>query len=278
MDAKHEPFFMRQVLPLILTVVVFGALTALLFAEIHLLNFFTLDDISLKIQPLDIIIGLTIYLKTSIDFAVFIGNLMQHNEGTKGRIAIELGTAAGNAAGTMAILLIWTFFKEVRWLLVIMIFLAALVLFKLAEDSLEHAKEAKHPARWFSFIVHILDKSLHAFNRFTHPLMSRILPQGGMRAATFASFWGLFAFSFTVPFVLGLDDFAGYVPLFSVINVFGFGIGVFLGHMVLNILLYISPKMTIKLVKLPVIGLLGTIAFVALGIYGLTEIAHLIGH
>lgn len=278
MDAKHEPFFMRQILPLILTVVVFAGLTGLLFAEIHLLNLFTLDDISLAINPLDIIIGLTIYLKTSIDFAVFIGNLMQHNEGTRGRIAIELGTAAGNAAGTMAILLIWTFFKEVRWLLVIMIFIAALVLFKLAEDSLEHAKEAKRHPAWFMHLVHGIDHLLHAFNRLTAPLMNRIMPSGGMRAKTFTSFWPLFAFSFTIPFVLGLDDFAGYVPLFSVINVFGFGIGVFLGHMILNVLLYISPKMTIKLVKLPVIGLLGTIAFIGLGILGFYEITHLIGH
>ncbi|MBX9724652.1 MAG: hypothetical protein K2X81_24825 [Candidatus Obscuribacterales bacterium] len=278
MDAKHEPFLMRQVVPLFLTLVVFAGLTSLLFAEIHLLNFFTLDDISLKINPLDIIIGLTIYLKTSIDFAVFIGNLMQHNEGTKGRIAIELGTAAGNAAGTMAILLIWTFFKEVRWLLVIMIFIAAIVLFKLAEDSLEHAKEAKRHPKWFMHLVHAIDHVLHAFNRFTAPLINRIMPSGGMRAKTFAGFWPLFVFSFTIPFVLGLDDFAGYVPLFSVINVFGFGIGVFLGHMILNILLYISPKMTIKLVKLPAIGLIGTIAFIALGIFGLTEIVHLIGH
>lgn len=275
---RSDSLLVRQGIPLTLTVIVFGVLTALLFLEIKLLNLFTVDDISTAIQPLDILIGLTIYLKTAIDFAVFIGNLMDKNQGLKGRISIELGTAVGNAAGTMAILLVWTFFKEVRWLLVLMIFIAALVLFKLAEDSLEHAKDAKHPARWFSLIVHVLDKGLHAFNRLTHPLLSRILPQGGMRAAAFTSFWGLFAFSFTVPFVLGLDDFAGYVPLFSVINVFGFGIGVFLGHMVLNILLYVSPKQTIKLVKLPLIGLLGTIAFVGLGFLGLYEITHLIGH
>lgn len=278
MEAKQESLWMRQGVPLFLTVVVFAALTALLYAEIHILNLFTLDDISLKINPLDVVIGLTIYLKTSIDFAVFIGNLMHHNEGTKGRIAIELGTAVGNAAGTMAILLIWTFFKEVRWLLVLMLFIAALVLFRLAGESLEHAKEAKRHPKWFMYFVHKLDHILHAFNRLTAPLLDRIMPGGGMRAATFTKFWPLFMFSFSVPFILGLDDFAGYVPLFSVVNVLGFGVGVFLGHMILNILLYISPKMTIKIVKLPVIGLFGTLAFVALGIWGFIEIAHLIGH
>lgn len=278
MTTNHESFFKSQLIPLSLTVVAFVVLTALLYLEIVVLNHFTVEDIALKINPLDVVIGLTIYLKTAIDFAIFIGNLMHKNPGMKGRISVELGSAAGNAAGTMAILLIWTFFKEVTWLLVIMLFLAAIVLFKLAEDSLEHAKDAENHPKWFNFIVRKLDKALHSFNVLTNPLLRRILPHGGMKAAAFTTFWGLFAFSFTVPFILGLDDFAGYVPLFSIINVFGFGIGVFLGHMILNILLYINPERTIKLVKLPTIALVGAIAFVALGIYGFKEIIHLIGH
>lgn len=72
------------------------------------------------------------------------------------------------------------------------------------------------------------------------------MPHGGMKASSFTKFWPLFLFASSVPFILGLDDFAGYVPLFSVINVFGFAIGVFLGHMILNILLYISPERTIS--------------------------------
>lgn len=278
MHAKKESLLISQGLPLALTVIIFGVLTALTYLEIRILNTFTPEDISLVINPVDILIGLTIYLKTAIDFAVFIGHLMHKNPGTKGRIAIELGSAVGNAAGTMAILLIWTFFKEVRWLLVLMLFLAAIVLFKLAEDSLEHAKDAENHPKWFMHLVRKLDRLLHFFNKFTNPLLSRIMPHGGMKAAGFTKFWPLFVFAFTVPFVLGLDDFAGYVPLFSVINVFGFAIGVYAGHMILNILLYISPERTIKLVKLPAIALVGTLAFIALGIYGFYEIAHLIGH
>lgn len=272
-----KSFLKQQAIPLSLAVLAFVVLSALLYLEIRVLNLFTPETISLTIKPLDVIIGLTIYLKTAIDFAIFIGNLMHKNPGMKGRISIELGSALGNAAGTMAILLIWTFFKEIKWLLVIMLFLAAIVLFKLAEDSLEHAKGAQgHPA-WFRKLVTRLDKALHFINLFSHPLLKRILPHGGMKAAAFTTFWGLFAFSFTVPFILGLDDFAGYVPLFSIINVFGFGIGVFLGHMILNILLYLSPARTIKLVKLPVIALVGSVAFVGLGLYGFYEIIHLIG-
>lgn len=278
MTSKKETFLKNQIIPLALTLVAFAVLTAFLYLEIRMLNHFTLEDISLKINLLDVVIGLTIYLKTSIDFAIFIGNLMHKNPGMKGRISIELGSALGNAAGTMAILLVWTFFREIRWLLVIMLFLAAIVLFKLAEDSLEHAKDAENHPRWFNYFVHKLEKLLHYFNVLTHPLLRRILPQGGMKATAFKGFWSLFAFAFTVPFILGLDDFAGYVPLFSIINVFGFGIGVFLGHMILNVLLYISPERTIKLVKLPFIAVFGSVAFVILGFYGFYEIVHIIGH
>lgn len=276
MTSHKESFLKTQAIPLALTVVAFVVLSALLYLEIVILNHFTVEDIALKINPIDILIGLTIYLKTAIDFAIFIGNLMHKNPGMKGRISIELGSAAGNAAGTMAILLIWTFFKEIQWLLIAMLFIAAIVLFKLAEDSLEHAHDAKNHPKWFMQLVHKLEKILHFFNKFTDPLLGKILPHGGMKASAIAGFWPLFAFAFSVPFILGLDDFAGYVPLFSVINVFGFGIGVFLGHMILNILLYINPEKTIKLVKLPVIALIGALAFVGLGLYGFYEIIHLI--
>jgi hypothetical protein len=58
--------------------------------------------------------------------------------------------------------------------------------------------------------------------------------------------------------------------------VYGFGIGIFLGHMVLNIFLFLSPRRTIAAVKQPVISFLGSLAFVGLAIWGLVEVAKLI--
>src|SRR5258706_14315159 len=104
----------QQLFPIILTIITFVILSLVLFLFIHFLNLFPVTD---KIHPelriADILVGLTIYLKTSVDFAIFIGNLMSKNLGIKNRIAIEIGTATGNALGTLFILLIWTFFKEV---------------------------------------------------------------------------------------------------------------------------------------------------------------------
>lgn len=275
----QETFFQRQIIPLVLTVVVFLVLVGLLFLEILGLNHFTATDILLQLRWWDVLIGLTIYLKTSIDFAMYIGRLMDKYPTWKGRVAIEIGTAFGNAAGTLIVLLIWTFFKEIKWLLALMIFVAALVLFKLAEDSLEHAKDqdSRMPA-WFRRTVEWFEYGLSKVNKAIAPILKRVIPDLRLKDDIKKGFWPLFVAAFTVPFILGLDDFAGYVPLFSVVNVFGFSIGVFAGHMILNILLYLSPSRTIKAVKHPIISFLGSIAFIGLGVWGLIEVVKMLAH
>jgi hypothetical protein len=261
-----------QAIALTLTVITCGAMIGMLWAEIVLLNTFTSEKIQLHVRIADILVGMTIYLKTSIDFAIFIGRLMEKNPGLKGRIGIEIGTALGNAAGTFAILLIWAFFKEVDWLLAIMIVIAALVLVRLAQDSLEHVLAGgKTYPQWFQKSITKFDTILRDFNKLVDPLLSKLIPSHSIKAKTSATFIGLLAISFTVPFILGLDDFAGYVPLFDIVNVFGFGIGVFVGHMILNIFLYLSPTRTIQAVKNPLISLVGSIAFIALAVWGLIE-------
>ncbi|HMS31763.1 MAG TPA: hypothetical protein PKA29_00600 [Candidatus Saccharibacteria bacterium] len=262
----------KNLIPLPLTFVVFLSLIFLLYLEILGLNLITNQDISTAIHWQDVLIGLTIYLKTSVDFAIFIGNLMHKNPGLKGRIGIEIGTALGNALGTMIILIIWTFFKEVTWLLALMITLAALVLFKMAEDSLEHADIGAHKIK----LVHLFHRSLVKFNSIVEPFLSKIIPSHSIKPRASKSFIGLLLASFSVPFILGLDDFAGYVPLFNVVNVLGFSIGVLLGHMILNILLFISPARTIKFVKNRFVSLIGAIAFILLGVWGIYEAVKLI--
>ena len=262
----------EQAIALSLTVLTCLFLIVALLLEIHLLNVFSHEKISLSVNIKDIAIGAFIYLKTAIDFAMFIGKLMHQNPGLRGRIGIEIGTALGNGVGTMAILAIWTFFKEVDWLLAIMVFVAALVLFRLAEDGLEHVdhEDKKYP-KLFRQFVKVFEKSIKTFNAFTHPVLSKIVPSHNLKPKAATTFKALLILSFSVPFILGLDDFAGYVPLFSVVNVFGFAIGVFAGHMILNILLYLSPTRTIKAVKNPILSLLGSIAFIVLAAWGIIE-------
>jgi hypothetical protein len=277
MQPEKGTFWQQQVLPIALTLVASTALIAVIYAQITFLNRFTTDDISLRVQLADILIGITVYLKTSIDFALFIGNLMRENTGWKNRISIELGTALGNALGTMAVLTLWTFFRAIDWLLAIMIVLAALVLFRLAETGLDHAKhtDREYPV-FFRHAVNAVEMVLHHINWFTAPLLKFILPEMSMSSGARKGFWSLFVFAIAVPFVLGLDDFAGYVPLFSLVNVLGFTVGIFIAHAFLNILLYISPSKTIQAVKNPLISFFGSLAFIGLACWGIYEALRLL--
>jgi hypothetical protein len=267
----------NQFIALPLTAIACAAMVGLLLAEVTLINHFASQKIILKFHLADILIGLTVYLKTSIDFAIFIGRLMEQNRGLRGRIAIEIGTALGNAVGTLAVLLLWAGFKEVHWLLALMILVAALVLLRLAEDGLEHILAVRHHyPKWLNQFVTGFEHSLETINRPFEPFLGKLLPAKTLNSSHRTTFLALLAMAFTVPFILGLDDFAGYVPLFSVVNVVGFASGVFIGHMILNIFLYLSPRRTIAAVKNPLISLAGSLAFVILAAWGLWEAAKLL--
>ena len=109
--------FWQQAIPLSLTGVIAAVLIAVLYVYIAVLNFLLFgEDVVLTARPIDILVGVTIYLKTSIDFAIFIGRLMATNPGWRGRIAIEVGTALGNAAGTMLVIALWVMFKDIELL------------------------------------------------------------------------------------------------------------------------------------------------------------------
>ena len=269
----------QQQLPIMLTILTCLILCIGLYWLVILLNYITNDCaensqcISTDIHIRDILIGSTIYLKTSVDFAIFIGNIMRHYRGVKGRIAIEIGTAFGNALGTVVVLVIWNFFKEIKPLLAIMIFFAALVLVKLAEEGFEHAREfTSRRQKHLKAAITKLEDATKKFNGISHHVLKFIIPNLSLQPKKGLSFLGLINFSFTVPFILGLDDFAGYVPLFNVVNVLGFSMGVVIGHMVLNLLLFLSPEKTIKIVKNPLISLLGSIVFILLAVWGIIEV------
>jgi len=141
----HEPFYPNKILPLILTIGVYASGVGMLFLEILVVNHFagTRQPIRPTLHWPDVLVGITIYLKTSIDFAIFIGRLMHKYPRWKNRILIEIGTALGNIAGTLAILLLWDLFREVRVLMAIMIGVAALVLLRMAEEGLDHVRDEK---------------------------------------------------------------------------------------------------------------------------------------
>lgn len=287
---------LSQLVPIALTGVVLAGFLALLHGAILLFNLIpSSEKIFLQIRWVDVLVGGTIYLKTSIDFAIFIGRMMAANPGWRNRVAIEIGTAAGNAIGTIAIIGLWVTLKEVDLLLALMVFVASLVLFELAHGSMEHFTSwggrgvgAEGPERSREILLVFLKRlafdGMHAIldrvKKLIDPVLSRVMPDLGkaMKGKASLPWRGLLVFSASVPFILGLDDFAGYVPLFDVVNVYGFAIGVMASHTILNIALFLSPKKTITAVKNEVVSFLGALAFIGLGVYGLIETYRILLH
>lgn len=238
------------------------------------------EKIYLDIRWTDVLVGATIYLKTSIDFAIFIGRLMSANPGWRNRVAIEIGSAAGNTIGTIAIIGLWVTLKHVDLLLALMVFIASLVLFELAHSSLEHFANWQSQGGAKRMAFYVLHGLLDAIKKIIDPVLSRVMPDLGsaMKGKSSLPWPQLLMFSASVPFILGLDDFAGYVPLFSVVNVYGFAIGVIGSHTILNIALFISPKKTITVVKNEVVSFFGALAFIGLAVYGLVETVKIVLH
>jgi len=121
--------------------------------------------------------------------------------------------------------------------------------------------------------VSLLQDQLNFVNKIFRPILHFFVPNLNLTKTKKLSFVNLVVFSFTIPFVLGLDDFAGYIPIFTFINVFGFTLGILLGHMLLTIGLFAFPKLTVKVVKHPFVLIIGGLAFIGLGIYGFYESA-----
>lgn len=268
--------FIQQLVPILLTFLTFLVLSTLLYGLLLLLNsIFVQNQIILDFRKRDILIGIAVYLKTAIDFAIFIGNLMKTNPGWKKRIAIELGTAIGNAAGTFLILSIWVIFKQVPLLMALMVFVASVILFRMAQESFEEFLKQKESFIKMRRPAYLLQSQLNFVNQAFRPVLRFFVPNLSLKAKKL-SFLNLVIFSFTIPFILGLDDFAGYISLFSVINVFGFALGVLVGHMLLNIGLFAVPKKTVEIVTHPFVLIGGGFAFIALGAWGFIEVIRII--
>lgn len=263
---KNEPILYSQIIPLGIAFVSTTVFVAILFTNITLSNsIFVKDPIVLTVRFGDFLLGLYLYIKTSIDFAVFIGSMLSANRGWKNRIAIEWGTSLGNFLGTLLILWIWTIFRQTSLFLEgIIVMIASFVLLELAAGSLSRLKKSG----WFYRLANLVLK----IRFITSPFLGWMPDlERTMAGKKMPGLKALLLYSFTVPFVLGSDDFAGYISVFNVVNVFSFATGVVVGHGLLLAAIFAVPKVTQKVLATTAFSVLAVITFFIIFLIGLSD-------
>lgn len=226
-----------------LTFYVFFILAILLFLVIYLINLINpKNTIVIKIIPIDILFGLFIYLKTSVDFVVFATNFIKKHRGEKAMELFSLGTSLGNGVGIFLVIFIWSLIKNIKPLLIFSVIVAS------------------------SFLIYIGNKNLFDFFKRRANLKTNFTNN------QINTHLNTFLFSLKLPFILGIDDFAGYIPLFNILNITSFSIGVLLGHCILVSLILANEKLLRKIVQLRFFDLIGAILFLSIGIFGIIHI------
>ena len=261
---------------------------------IHVLNHFLPDTNNLKLvfRIGDFALGTTIYLKTAIDFAILMTLYMKVYPGWKNRMAIESGTTIGNTLGTILVIIIWGLLQQFKIVLNLMVFYSAIILIKLAYETLEHIEDfsvdisSKYPL--LDFIYDIVFWPLDAFIKISIYFIKvvwkiieatpfdKLIPDLNISSKDVEgkklTYTALFLMTLGVPFALGLDDFAGYIGLLTVVNVLSFAIGVYFGHFILNTFLFLNPQKTMKVIGHPLISWVGSMALMFIAYLGLREV------
>lgn len=243
---KHS-FYLKKILLLFINFLIFLLLVFVLFSVIKKANLISgKNPISFKIIVSDILFGIFIYLKTSLDFVIYAGSFIKVNKKIKNLGAFITGTSIGNSAGVFLIIFIWAIVRNFKWFLFFAILVSSVTLFFLGSKNINefwenYKKEAK-------------------------PGKANEEEKLGNK-----SFKQVFISSLKLPFILGIDDFAGYIPLFNILNITSFSIGVLLGHFFLTSFILINEKPMRKVVSFKFFDLFGGLIFIAIATWGIVE-------
>lgn len=77
--------------------------------------------------------------------------------------------------------------------------------------------------------------------------------------------------SFFLPFIIGLDDLIGYMGAMTIYNVFGLLIGIYFADILIDVLIFVSPDFTKKIVESAYLSFIATFAFIYLAYKAYSE-------
>ncbi len=277
---EQEKPIITQGLPLAISLVSAFIFIGFLVLNIYAINStFPREPVLFQLRLFDFLIGVYLYLKTSIDFALFIGSMMSTNRGWKNRIGIEWGTTLGNFAGTILVIWIWSIFRSIGQIYEgIIVILASLVLLELASGSMIRLKNAGWDKKqgFAGTFYNIFNRLLGVRSYTSHFLGWMPDVEGAMSGKKAPNTRSLLLYSFWIPFILGSDDFASYISVFSVVNVVSFAIGVIAAHSLLLILLFAYPKKVENFMEKPGFSALAVITFFVIFTVGVNDGVRLI--
>ncbi len=258
----------NQLTPVVVCLVLFGffMLSTYLFIE-YAINPNAQEKVQIQLNIKDIAVGFFLYFVTAVDYALIVGRMQVSNPGFRARLVMNIFTCVGCFVGVTLVLFLWGFAKEVPWLIIPILVFAGSVMVKLAYESadyFEHATQIPFVVRKFTEII--LRLLYYPTRIFTY-----WMPELGSPNVTKMSYWSLAKWSFFLPFIIGLDDLVGYMGAMTIYNAFGLLFGIYLADIFIDILIFVSPKITRKLVESAALSILAVYAFVYLAYKSYSE-------
>lgn len=258
----------NQIIPVATCLLLFAGFmsVSVLFIE-KIINPVSVEKVKIALFPFDILVGFFLYFVTAIDYALIVGRMQVVNSGAKPRFIMNVFTCLGCFVGVSLVLFLWGFAKEVPLLIVPVLVFSGSVMVKLAYEGREYFLNSSQIPKIISLSTEKLLTGLYFFTRF----LTNWIPELGSPQVVRMALWRLAKWSFFLPFVIGLDDLVGYMGAMTIYNVFSLLFGIFLADVVIDILIFVSPNTTKKIVESPLLSLAAAYAFLFLAYKSFSE-------
>ncbi|NCO11940.1 MAG: hypothetical protein COZ34_01855 [Candidatus Pacebacteria bacterium CG_4_10_14_3_um_filter_34_15] len=238
----------------------------------NIINPTLVDKISPIFHWTDVLVGFFLYFVTAIDYALIVGRMQISNHGSKARVVMNIATVMGCYVGVTLVLFLWGFAKEISWLIIPILIFAGSVMIKLAFEGIEYFKDSKSIPKLLSLpTIYVVDALYYLSRAFTF-----WMPEISKPSVKPMKTSELIKWSFLLPFVIGLDDLIGYMGAMTIYNVFGLLIGIYFADIFIDILIFVSPKFTKKVVESATLSIIATFAFLFLAYKSYSEALGLI--
>ncbi len=231
----------------------------------------SVQKVEIGLRPFDAMVGFFLYFVTAVDYALIVGRMQIVNTGAKPRFVMNVFTCLGCFVGVSLVLFLWGRVREIPVLIIPILFFAGSVMIKLAYEGRGYFENAKViPAVFRKLTAKVLEMVYF----FAH-LLTFWIPDLGSPEVVKMRLGNLARWSFLLPFIIGLDDLVGYMGAMTIYNVFSLLIGIYLADIVIDVLIFVSPGTTNKIVRSPYLSFAAAYAFLYLAYKSFFEAGNL---